>query len=170
MPVKLVVQLHMVYDNLNEIKATADLIDKPEQILLIFQGLITHTINAIQLYTFKQCLSLSASTLVLITRKQKYGRQKLMPQKKEMFVRMKISFVQLGKNECHRPNGLGSWTIIVVRQADKIVVVQEFKKLTTSNSEAHLSHLNRFILLITLYQKDLQLIFGAKVTLYGCLL
>ena len=43
----------MVYDNLNEIKATADLIDKPEQILLIFQGLITPTINAIQLYTFK---------------------------------------------------------------------------------------------------------------------
>ena len=67
---------------------------------------------------------------------------------------MKISF-DLGKNGCHRPSGLGSRLIIVVRQVDKTLSLYHFTiclKYDDFSSGACLGCLNRFIVLTTPYQ------------------
>ena len=50
---------------------------------------------------------------------------------------MKTSF-NVGKNEYHRPSGLGGKSIAVVRQADKTLAVYDFVKFNNFSSGAHL--------------------------------
>ena len=56
-----------------------------------------------------------------------------MPQKQERFMRMEINFI-LGKYGGHMPSSLGGRSIVVVRQADKILAV--YKIFKNFNSKA----------------------------------
>ena len=64
---------------------------------------------------------------------------------------MAINFA-LGENGCHTHSSLGGRSIVVGRQADKILAVHDFLKFDNFNSIAYSVCLNGFMKLIVSHQ------------------